>query len=125
MAEDRDTGGGERIERRDVEALLATRRELGPDYEAELVEAFAERVEKAVGQRQNSLERERDRDSSAREGGQIRQFALGIVSLGAGIPITIVPMVATDSGLPAVIVAWLGIAGVNAAHASAVNGRRN
>lgn len=42
--------------------------------------------------------------------------------LGVGVPITIVPTVAFDNGLPSVIVAWLGIAAVNAAHASAVNG---
>ena len=47
-----------------------------------------------------------------------------MISLGVGVPVTIVPMVATDNGLPAVVVAWLGIAAVNAAHASAVNGRR-
>ena len=41
-----------------------------------------------------------------------------------GIPITIVPMVAADNGLPAVVVAWIGIVGVNAAHAAAVNGNR-
>jgi hypothetical protein len=41
-----------------------------------------------------------------------------------GVPITIVPTVAADNGLPAVIVAWLGIVGVNAAHAAAVNGTR-
>lgn len=114
--------GDDEIERRDLEALLATRRELGPDYETELVDAFAERIERAVAERRSSMEQHRDRSSSMRQGGQIRQFILGLVSLGAGIPMTIVPMVATDNGLPAVGIAWLGIAGVNAAHAAAVNG---
>lgn len=50
---------------------------------------------------------------------------LGIISVGAGIPITIATTVATDGdGLPAEVVAWLGIAAVNAAHAAAVNGPR-
>lgn len=54
----------------------------------------------------------------------MRQFVLGVVSVGVGVPITIVPTVATDNGLPAVIVGWLGIAAVNAAHALTVTGRR-
>ncbi len=54
----------------------------------------------------------------------MRQFALGVISLGVGVPVTVVPMVAADNGLPAVVVAWCGIVGVNAAHAVAINGWR-
>ena len=64
------------------------------------------------------------KQATGSEGARIRQFVLGIISVGAGIPITIVPMVAADNGLPAVVIAWLGIVGVNAAHAAAVNGNR-
>ena len=39
------------------------------------------------------------------------------LELGVGVPVTIVPITATDNGLPAVVVAWLGITGVNVAHA--------
>ena len=77
-------------------------------------------MERRVADR-TALERRRTSDDA---GGRIRQFALGVISLAVGVPVTIVPMVATDNGLPAVVVAWLGIAGVNAAHAAAVNGRR-
>jgi hypothetical protein len=110
----------------DIEAALATRRELGARYDAELVDGFAERIERAVERRvaeQNALQRRR---TAGAEGGRIRQFVLGIVSVGAGIPITIATTVATNGeGLPAVVVAWLGIVGVNAAHAAAVNGPRH
>ncbi|HSU02816.1 MAG TPA: hypothetical protein VLK03_09725 [Nocardioides sp.] len=118
MSRDDDLGHG------DIEAALATRRELGARYDAELVDGFAERIERAVEQRladRVALDRRRTSDDA---GGRIRQFALGVISLGVGVPVTIVPMVATDGGLPAVVVAWLGIVGVNVAHASAVNGRR-
>ena len=118
MTHEQDLGHG------DIEAALATRRELGARYDAELVDGFAERIERAVDRRvseQVALQQRRTADAS---GGRIRQFALGVISLGVGVPVTIVPMVATDNGLPAVVVAWLGIIGVNAAHASAVNGSR-
>ena len=108
---------------RDIEAALETRRELGARYDAELVDGFAERIERAVEQRVAEHRALEQRHASGNEGARIRQFVLGIISVGAGIPITIATTVATDGGgLPAVVVAWLGIVGVNAAHASAVNG---
>lgn len=109
----------------DIEAALETRRELGARYDAELVDGFAERIERAV-ERRVAEERALDRRQAAGgEGARIRQFVLGIISVGAGIPITVATTVATDgSGLPAVVVAWLGIVGVNAAHAAAVRGSR-
>ncbi|PKH40506.1 hypothetical protein SAMN05192575_11588 [Nocardioides alpinus] len=118
MTHEQDLGHG------DIEAALATRRELGARYDAELVDGFAERIERTVERRvseQVALQQRRTSDDS---GGRVRQFALGVISLGVGVPVTIVPMVATDNGLPAVMVAWLGIVGVNAAHAAAVNGTR-
>lgn len=110
--------------RSDVEAALATRRELGARYDAELVDGFAERIERAVERRVEDRVALAQRRTAGSESGRIRQFVLGIVSVGVGVPITIVPTVAADNGLPAVVVAWLGIVGVNAAHAAAVNGSR-
>ena len=118
MGREDDLGHG------DIEAALAARRELGARYDAELVDGFAERIERAVERRAAERGELQERRTAGAEGGRIRQFVLGVISVGVGVPITIVPMVATDNGLPAVIVAWLGIAGVNAAHASAVNGPR-
>ena len=118
MTREQDLGHG------DIEAALATRRELGARYDAELVDGFAERIERAVERRVADQVALQQRRASEESGGRVRQFALGVISLAVGVPVTIVPMVATDNGLPAVVVAWLGIAAVNAAHASAVNGRR-
>jgi hypothetical protein len=110
---------------RDIEAALETRRELGARYDAELVDGFAERIERAVDRRVAERVALQHRRASGSEGARIRQFVLGIISVGAGIPITIATTVATEGeGLPAVVVAWLGIVGVNAAHAAAVNGPR-
>jgi hypothetical protein len=108
----------------DIEAALATRRELGARYDAELVDGFADRIERAVERRAADRAALVQRQTTGTEGGRVRQFILGMVSVGVGVPITIVPTVASDNGLPAVVVAWLGIVGVNAAHAAAVSGRR-
>ncbi|MBC2934588.1 hypothetical protein [Nocardioides sp. zg-1228] len=119
MTRDEDLG------HRDIEAALETRRELGARYDAELVDGFAERIHRAVERRVAEERALEHRRSTGNEGARIRQFVLGLVSVGAGIPITVATTVATDGGgLPAVVVAWLGIIGVNAAHASAVNGQR-
>ena len=103
------------LERRDYEALLATRGELGPDYEAALVDSFAERMEKEIQRRVASSSGVRSvRDRSAESAGK-RQLALGIVSLGAGIPISAISAAMAD--LPGLMVAWTGVAVVNVAHA--------
>ena len=43
-----DRSSGQPVGRHEVEAVLATRAELGPEYDAELVESFAERIEQVI-----------------------------------------------------------------------------
>ena len=116
----RDNPG--RLERQDVEAFLETRHELGPAYEKEVVDAFADRIERTLAERTaldaHELRRRRDDERGDRQ----RQLALGIVSIGASIPITI-PLALTDHTF-SVLISWAGIVGVNAAHAWAINARR-
>jgi len=50
-------------------------------------------------------------------------MALGIVSLGTGIPITAIAGSVAEPGLAGIIAAWAGIVGVNVAHA--LQGRRD
>ena len=114
--------GDDRIERQEVEAYLETRRELGPAYEKEIVDAFAERIERAVDARAGGVAEELRRRRDDERGDRQRQLALGIVSIGASIPITI-PLAVTDHTF-SVLVSWAGIVGVNAAHAWVVNARR-
>ena len=86
------------------------------------MDSFAERVERAIAARGYlGTEEWQARREDAR-GDRQRQLALGIVSLGAGIPITAVS--ASISGLPGLITAWAGIGVVNLAHAL-VNRRRS
>ena len=110
------------LERRDYEALLATRAELGPDYEKALVDSFADRIQRSVESRVKSETVHLRQDRDDERGDRQRQLALGIVSLGVSIPITI-PLALTDH-LPAVVVSWVGIVAVNFAHASVVRSRQ-
>ncbi len=104
--------------RREAEAAMAARRELGAEYEADIAAGLAERVEQALrhqhaaGDRQLQLQlagMQHDR----REGSQ--RFALTIISLATGIPVTAIA--AGEGGLVAVVVSWAGIVGVNAVFA--------
>jgi hypothetical protein len=114
---------GDPIGRDEAAAGLAARAELGPEYDDALAESFADRIEQVVQARVAELshgDRARSRELAAR--GQ-RQMALGIVSLGTGIPITAIAGSVAEPGLAGIIAAWAGIVGVNLAHA--LQGRRD
>ena len=105
------------VERGDLEAALAVRRELGATYDAALVDSFAERIERAVTERAGrDLSLEWHRQQMEARAGQ-RQFAVAVISLVALTPITIV--LGATGALPALLVVWLGVAVVNVAHAAA------
>jgi hypothetical protein len=108
------------LERSEIEALGATRAELGRDYEPALLDSFADKVEAAIEQRVDRALSQAQRGSGMERRLAGQQLALGIISLVAAIPISIVLGV-TDH-LPALLVAWLGIVAVNWAHA--FQGRR-
>jgi hypothetical protein len=105
----------EEIERSEIEAVGATRAELGRDYEPALLEAFADRVETAVEQRIVAAVRAARPDHSLTRRLAGQQLALGIVSLVAAIPISIV--LGIHEELVALLIAWVGIVAVNWAHA--------
>jgi hypothetical protein len=107
--------GEDELERSEVEAVLATRRELGPSYDAALVDSFADRIERAVEKRTAEVLSSHDLRRIHADSGGKRQLALGIVSTVAAVPISITLGV-TDN-LPALLVSWAGIVGVNVAHA--------
>jgi hypothetical protein len=107
----------EDLDRPELEALLATRRELGPAYDRELVDSFAERIERTVDGRVGQ-------ELSARQAGDRfdgaagkRQTALGIVSVVGGIPISAISLAIELGGLGALLVSWAGLVGINGAHA--------
>jgi hypothetical protein len=94
--------------------------ELGPDYSEHVAAGLAERVEQLAALRAGELRHQAEvANSSSRvdQAGRTRQFVLGIISLGVGVPITAISATNTDPGLIGVLVSWLGIVGVNAVHA--------
>jgi hypothetical protein len=96
------------VERKDVEAALQARRELGPEYEAEIVAGMLDRIE---GRLEELLrERPLPRPLST---GSVTPLALG--SIGCGVGATAIATV-HHQGWVAVI-AWIAIAAVNAAYA--------
>jgi hypothetical protein len=104
--------------RRDVEAALSTRAELGPDYDEHIAAGLADRVEQLVAMRTAELRvrsSTTDREYEAEKTARSQRFVLGIVSLGAGVPITAIAGAMVDPGLAGVLVAWVGIVGVNIA----------
>lgn len=110
----------------ELEAALQARRELGRDFERELAESFVDRIEHTVAARIDARFAEHGGDVKqlrrSEEGARIRQFVLGLVSLGTGVPITLFAAGVASGGdqgpsVGGILVAWTGIVGVNAAHA--------
>jgi hypothetical protein len=67
-------------EQEELRAVVAARRELGPEYEPELIDSFLERIESKVDQRHRGKAARRDREHHA-----ITPLVLG--SLGLSIPL--------------------------------------
>ncbi|MVA74761.1 hypothetical protein GC722_01735 [Auraticoccus sp. F435] len=105
---------------RDVEAALAARRELGPDYEDALAAGLAERVEQLAAARSAELRQAATAESSwerIERTSRTQRFVLGIISLGVGVPVTAISALNVEPGLLGVAVSWAGIVGVNAVFA--------
>ncbi len=105
--------------RRDVEASLATRAELGPAYDAAVAAGLADRIEQLAALRTAELRASSSTATAeleAERSGRQQRFVLGIISLGAGIPITAIAALNTEPGLVGVLVSWAGIVGVNVVH---------
>ena len=104
--------------RRDIEAALAARRELGPDYHDSIAAGLAERVEQLAAIRTAELRHEaqlQEREANEEKSTRGQRLALAIVSLGVGIPITGISAEMVEPALLGVLVSWAGIVGVNIA----------
>lgn len=111
--------------KKELDATLQARRELGAEYEPALVESFLEKVEERLDGtvdrrvRRQLAERQmsaaRSSRSPAGPEGFGERFGFGIISLILAIPLSAIAAVGGTKGL---VVCWLGIVAVNTVHSS-------
>ncbi|MEU5167421.1 hypothetical protein [Streptomyces mutomycini] len=115
--------------RRELDATLKARSELGPEYESALIESFLDKVEQRLAGTHDLRTRRHlaeQRTATARGGERPaapagtfgERFGFGAVSLVLAIPLSAIGV--ANAGIDGLVVAWLGIFGVNAVHAARV-----
>ncbi|MFI6597505.1 hypothetical protein ACIBHX_14720 [Nonomuraea sp. NPDC050536] len=114
--------------REDLQATLHARRDLGPDYEAALVESFVERLDATIAARvQSELHGHAPSPyapyspppppAKARSGaGHMVVLALGSMALG----VPLVGIAAANAGFIGLLVALVAIVAINVAGAAAI-----
>ncbi|MFD7578074.1 hypothetical protein [Kitasatospora sp. NPDC059817] len=120
--------------RRDLDAALHARKELGKEYEPELVDSFLSRldarldarVERRVAERMDDYEpahRRRPHRPGPGPGLGRPGNRLAVISLALGIPLTAIAASPQGGGFFGLLVSWAGIVGVN--FAAAFGNRRD
>lgn len=115
--------------KKEFAATLQARKDLGEEYESALVDSFLEKIDQRIdAQVERRVRRElaENRTAFARAGRQVgpaapgrgsrfgARYGFGAFSLIMAIPLS---AIAGDKGdLPGLLVAWIGIVAVNAAH---------
>ncbi|MFI6639220.1 hypothetical protein [Streptomyces sp. NPDC050504] len=114
--------------KKELDATLHARKELGEEYESALVDSFLEKVEQRLdgtldrrvrrhlAEQQVVVARGSSRPGEVAEGNFGERFGFAIISLILAIPLSAIAVV--NGGRIGLVVAWLGIVGVNAVHAA-------
>lgn len=120
------TGAHDADLKKELNATLQARRELGDEYESALVDSFLEKVDQRIdGSVERRVRRQlaeqqmvtaRDSRSPKSTDTFGERFGFGIVSLILAIPLSGIGV--GGAGLPGLLVAWAGIVGVNAVQAA-------
>ena len=105
--------------RKDLRAAVAARQELGPEYEAEIIDSFLEKLDAREAQR-NAQDHALELAGLKRRETDPGGLALAIISVIVAIPITAIS--AAMIGPFGVVIGWLGLVLINVARAA---GRRN
>ncbi|WP_329121724.1 hypothetical protein [Streptomyces sp. NBC_01465] len=112
--------------KKELDATLHARKELGEDYESALVDSFLEKVEqrldgtvdrrvrRQVAEQQMTVARGARAPQS--DSGFGERYGFGIVSLILAVPLSAIG--AVNAGLSGLFVTWAGIVGVNVVHAA-------
>jgi hypothetical protein len=102
--------------REDLRAIIATRRDLGPDYEDALVDSFLDKLDVEIAARVRSeVAAQTAGASKDNHRGKDASVPVALGSLGIGIPLTAIA--ADNAGGPGLLLAWAGIVCVNVAYA--------
>lgn len=113
--------------RKELDATLQTRRDLGAEYESELVDSFMEKLEQNVdevvdkrvrrqlAEQQMTLARGNTTQLDSL-GGLSTTFGLAALSLVLAIPLSAIAV--ANAGLPGLLIAWGGIVGVNTVYSA-------
>ncbi|MFI8948387.1 hypothetical protein ACIGO6_17980 [Streptomyces sp. NPDC053750] len=123
------TGMDERDLKKELDATLQTRRELGEEYESALVDSFLEKVDRRIdGAVERRVRRQlaeqqmtaaRDSRSPTPTDSFGERFGFGIVSLVLAVPLSAIG--GGVAHLPGLLVTWAGIVGVNVVQAARTN----
>jgi len=115
--------------KKELDATLQARRELGEEYESALVDSFLEKVDQRIdGAVERRLRRQQaEQQMTAARGARSsratdswgERFGFGIVSLVLAIPLSAIG--GGIAHLPGLLVAWAGIVGVNVAQVARTN----
>ncbi|MDT0448656.1 hypothetical protein [Streptomyces hesseae] len=127
--------------RRELDATAHTLKELGPEYEAELIDSFLEKVGERIDRRMDATADRQvrrylaERQMSAARGVAGRQpgdgpalggfgqrFGFAAVSLVLAVPLSAIA--AYQAHLAGLVVTWVGIVGVNVAQSAWMPWRR-
>ncbi|MBE8474026.1 hypothetical protein [Streptomyces justiciae] len=115
--------------KKELDATLQARRELGEDYESALVDSFLEKVDQRIdgaverrvrrqlAEQQMVVARGARKPSPTDSWGE--RYGFGIVSLVLAVPLSAIG--GGIAHLPGLLVAWAGIVGVNAFQAVRTN----
>lgn len=117
--------------KKELDATLQTRKELGPEYEAELVESFLEKLDQSVDRRvrrqlaeqqmvvargNSPRPEQRPQGQSGFSDGLGARLGLAVASLVLAIPLSAIAVV--NAGQTGLLVSWGSIVAVNALQAS-------
>ncbi|MFI1359860.1 hypothetical protein ACH4TV_40700 [Streptomyces sp. NPDC020898] len=120
------TGAHDADLKKELNATLQARRELGDEYESALVDSFLEKVDQRIdgsverrvrrqlAEQQMVVARDSRGPKSTDSFGE--RFGFGIVSLVLAVPLSAIGGGIAE--LPGLLVAWTGIVGVNAVQAA-------
>ncbi|WP_336206530.1 hypothetical protein [Nonomuraea sp. LPB2021202275-12-8] len=104
--------------REDLQATLAARRDLGPEYESALVDSLVERLDATIAARVHAELQMRGAVPPKQKSSGNAMIPIALGSMGIGIPLTAVA--AGTAGVVGLMIAWVSIIVINVAAATAI-----